>query len=201
MSDIKSPLGTRTFNSNQGMRQFEVPDYGNQPMQHADNMQQFDNSPESIAEFEKRVSEAKKEKRTGGRLSAAAKNRVEMLCVMSRMTREVVIDDNSYMLRTLKSKELKEVVSAIINLTGPDVAFETRKNFLARSIFQISGNDIDTFLGDDSLEAKFEFLDCLEESVITRLYGEYTVLADDSDKKYSIKKESDVKEVIEDLKK
>lgn len=202
MPEIKSSIGGKSYQSaGMGMRQFEVEDAS----QYQENLR--DRSVESrmasVNDLESQILESKKARSQGReRLNESAKRRIEMLCGVSRMTKELEIDGNIYALRTLKSKEIRDAVNASVKFDGSvDLSFETRKQFLARSLFQIAGTDINDFLNDDSFEAKLELLDNLEESIVSRLYAEYNKLSAESQEKYGIKNDTDVKGVIEDLKK
>ena len=202
MPDIRSEITNRNFPSTQNLRQFEVED-ASDPSYHSHEHQDIHAEQLKIAEMERKVAEARRAKVTGKeRLSEQAKRRIEMLTNISRMTKDVTIDGNVYSLRTLRSKELQEAIAASVKFDGSiNLTFETRKQFLARGLYKIAGTEISDFLNDDSLEARLEFFDYLEESIISRLYGEFQKLTSESEEKYGLKKESDVKEVYEDLKK
>lgn len=153
--------------------------------------------------------QARKEKiAKQNRLSDGAKKRIEMLCGMFSATKEVDIDGQTFVLRTLKGVELKEALVATAEFAGSvSLAFESRKQFLARSILSVAGNDVDAFLGvsandaDDFLEAKLEFIEELPEPIISRLYAEYSALDSESQEKYGMKTAEDVKQTAEDIKK
>ena len=153
--------------------------------------------------FDKGIKEARRAKATGReRLSEAARRRVEMLCGMFTATREIDLNGNIFIVRTLKSKENREAMMAAAEHDGTvGLAFEMRKQLLARALVQIAGTEVELFLGDDSVEAKLEFLDELEESILLSLYETYISLTNETNKKYSFKSEQDMKEVSEDLKK
>ena len=197
MPDIKSEITNRNFQSNQGLKQFEIEDASN-PSYH-----DHDSEGLRIAQMEQKITEARRAKASGKeRLTEQAKRRIEMLCNISRMTKDVTIDGNVYSLRTLRSKELQEVISASAKFDGSiNITFESRKHFLARGLYKVAGTDISDFLNDDSIEARLEFFDCLEEVVVSKLYTEFQKLTSESEEKYGLKKDSDVKEVYEDLKK
>jgi hypothetical protein len=158
---------------------------------------------EDFAAFEKKVSEARKAKITGkDKLSSSAKQRIEMLCQMSRASRSVDIDGNIFVLQTLKGKEQR---SAILDASAFDGSlespFEVRRQLLARSIVEIAGTEVELFLGDSSFEAKLEFIEELDEAVLIRLFNEYQILVREVRDKYTIKSDADAKEVVDSLKK
>ncbi|CAK9252392.1 unnamed protein product [Sphagnum jensenii] len=66
---------------------------------------------------------------------------------------------------------------------------------------KIAGTDTEMFLGDPSVEAVMEFLEELDEPVLSRLYAAYVELVNETNEKYAIKNEADVQEVAADLKK
>jgi hypothetical protein len=168
-----------------------------------DNIINKQNSFNDLSQIERAAREARQVRNTGkNRLSESAKRRIEVLCEMSRVTRSVNIDGNIFVLRNLKSKEQREAFVKIAEFDGTvQFAFEMRRQILARSLFKIAETDIELFLGDDSLDAKLEFLDELDESVISKLYDEYLELSKESSAKYIVNSDKVAQEVAEDLKK
>lgn len=160
-------------------------------------------SDESLEELESKMAVARKAKVTGRvRLTDSAKRRVEILCGLFKNTKEVDIDGNVFVLKVLKGKEIKQALVEASAFSGSvELPFETRKQFLARSLSQVAGTDIEMFLGDNSLEARLEFIEELDEPVLGALYGGYLTLVEESNKKYAIKTEDEAKEVTSDLKK
>lgn len=158
---------------------------------------------ENLYETERVIKEARVAKLHGkSRLGEGARRRVEMLCGLTRSTRTADIDGTTFSLRTLKNKEMREALLIASQFDGTvESPFEIRKQLLARSLYEVAGTDITLFLGDSSLESIYEFLDEMDENLLTRLYSEYLLLADEATKKFSIKSEVDAKEVVEDLKK
>ncbi len=214
MPNFESPIGGRKFASNT-MRNFEVPDeseYAAGPPQqnfeenfvreyHARDP--FMQPQKSEAEIEKEIRAAREAKRTGKeRLSDGAKRRIEMLLGMTRVTREVDISGNIFVLRTLKSKEMSDAIFEVSKVDGTTQApYEIRRQLLARSLTHIAGVEIEQFIGSNTLQSRLDFVDELDDSVLTRLYMEYTVLSSEARNKYAAKTEQEVKEVLEDLKK
>lgn len=159
--------------------------------------------PQSNASAFSNVAAARKLKATGKeRLGEAAKRRVEMLCGMFSLTRTVELGGQIFILRTLKGKEIKEsIMAASVHDGTVAVPFETRKQYLSRSLVQIAGTEVEMFLGDDSTEARLEFVEELPETILGVLFTEYLLLAEESSKKYGINNEATAKEVVADLKK
>jgi hypothetical protein len=125
-----------------------------------------------------------------------------MLIGMTRITRTAHIENNDYVLQTLKSKELREaVVSASLYDGTVQSPFEIRKQLLARSITQVAGMDFEQFVGSHELEAKLDAIEEFDHYLLGRLYDEYLTMVKEARDRYAIKTEDDAKEVVEDLKK
>lgn len=224
MPKFESPLGNKQF-AGQPMKEFDVPDEsGYTPPQshsHHPNQQNYVldeaalrdfnarmnptavSKQREISDVEKQVREAKNARRLGlERLSDGAKKRIEMLLGMTKLTRTVDIDGNQYVLQTLRSRETREALVAAAEFGGTvQFPYETKKQFLGRALIQVAGIDIEQFLNSNELEARLEFVEDMDHSLALRLYKEYVILSEESEKKYAIKTEAEVKEVVEDLKK
>lgn len=228
MAGYDSPLGKKTF-PGQPMREVTIPDESghasqqtgrlssNQQIQFDENalrefnarmnpqgnMPQIPTMTEDQAELEQQFRQARESKRLGReRLNDGAKRRIEVLIGMTRLTRTAHIENNDYVLQTLKSKELREaVVSASLFDGTVQSPFEIRKQLLARSITQVAGMDFSQFVGSPDLEAKLDAIEEFDHYLLGRLYDEYLLMVKEARDKYSVKDEAEVKEVMEDLKK
>lgn len=228
MVEFNSPLGNKKFSA-QVMKEYDVPDENNYPEQlTAPPMRQRQNVPpdmDAIRDFQARmhqiqgvdVDEERIEqervareiraeriaKKSGKeRLSDGARKRIEILIGMTRATRSFELDGNVYSLQTLKSREMREALFAASEFDGTVMyIFELRKQYLARSLTQVAGLEINQFIGSNTLEAKLEFIDDQDHAFLNRVYKEYVLLTTEADEKYAIKTAEDVKEVLEDLKK
>ena len=156
-----------------------------------------------LSEVEQQILNAKRARREGKeRLSDGARKRIEMLIGMTRMTREVDIEGQLYVLKTLTSEELRDAMTATAEFDGSvQFIFETRRQLLARSLTMIAGVDIDQFLNSYDLEDRLYMIEKLDHALLMRLYNEYTSLAGEAQARYSPKTDAQVKEVLEDLKK
>lgn len=216
MTSFDSPLGKKNFSSTQ-MKELDIPDENensfkgttrvdiNQIREFQSKLQR-DNMPiyeQDTAELEKQIRQAREDKKHGReRLSEGAKKRIEMLVGMTRGSRQVEIEGNNFVLRTLKSKEMREALTEAAQFDGTiQSPFEIRRQFLARSIVEIAGVSIEQFIGSNSAEDKCLFIDELDESVLNRLYDEYLILVKEFKDKYAIKTEEEIKEFIGDIKK
>jgi len=224
MPGIKSEIMNKTLPASQGLREFEVSDESGQEDENIQELEakfaqrgikldpstlQAMRAKQSMQpltmDVEKDIAAARQEKANPkrGRLTAAAKKRVELLSGLKRNTRTCLIGEYEYQLQTLKGIEIREAIMMAVMYEGTvELSFETRKQLLARSITHVAGNEIGMFLGDDSLEARLEFIgDELDERITSRLYEEYLSLLNEVTEKYAIKTEEDAKKVADDLKK
>jgi len=195
MSGFDSPLGKRNYNNNVQIREFSVGE------DLPPNMNEI-NSFNQKASFEE-MSSLKKDKMQGiQRLDPGAKRRIEILLGAVKTTREVDIVGNSYVLRTLRTKETQDAILAVSKFDGTvSFPYEIRKQMLSRSLVSIGGVDFDQFVGSSNLEDKCNFLDELDEALCNRLYDEYLILVDEVQNKYRINSKEDAEKVAEDLKK
>ncbi|CAB4196495.1 hypothetical protein UFOVP1290_15 [uncultured Caudovirales phage] len=227
MATFDSSIGKKKMAGPQ-MRQIDIPDDSNyseeyeespikrrqqlpQPPIDMNSIRDFQNkiqfndpdADDELANTEREFKQARDAKRNNKeRLNDGARRRIEMLVGMTKSSREIDIGGNIFILQTLKSKEMREAIIAASRFDGTvQSPFEIRKQLLARSLSQIAGIEAAQFVGADDIESKFAFVDELDEHVLNRLYDEYLILVKESRDKYSIKNDTDVKEIIEDLKK
>lgn len=226
MPNFESPLGKKSIAS-QPLKELDIPDesgytpppnekfiptvnrrYG-QPLDE-NSLNEFQarmeaqmNPDTGLSEAEREIRQARDAKRTGReRLSDGARRRIEMLVGMTRGTRTADIAGQTYVLQTLKSKEMREAIIVAATFDGTvQFPFEFRKQLLARALTQIAGVDINQFIGSVELEDRLVFLDEIDEALLDRLYAEYMEMVKEAKDKYSIKTDQDAKEVVEDLKK
>ena len=220
---FESPLGAKPISGPQ-MREYTVPDESgySPPQQQRPRdtgvpifddaaFQEFNTQihaqtaarPTQPSEVEQQFAEAKRLKREGKeRLSDGAKRRIEMLIGMTRLTRDVEIDGHVYRLKALSSKELGDALFAAADFSGTVLyVFEARKHVLARSLMIIAGVDIEQFLSSNDLADRLALIDELDHTLLIRLYNEYNIMAKESQDRYVLKTEEEVKEVLADLKK
>jgi hypothetical protein len=226
MPSFDSPIGSKKVAGN-ALREFDVPDEEMEQQlppavvrhrQRANAQANAGFDPNSIREFQNRMNmeneqsdadiereirQAKEAKRSGKeRLTDGAKRRIEMLLGMTRTVRNVQINENNFVLQTLKSKEMRDAITAASEFDNTvQSPFEIRRQFLSRSLVEVSGIPFDQFIGSNDLEARLAFIDELDDPLLNRLYDEYLSLVKEARDKYVIKTDEEAKEVVEDLKK
>ena len=218
MPKYESPLGDKQF-AGSSLKEYDIPDEEHyreqviQPPARPRGAPQLDESmirdfqnkfrEQNPEDFEREIRAAREAKRTGKeRLNEGAKKRIEMLVGMTRTTREFDIDGNIYILQTLRSKDMREAITAASVFDGTiGSSWEIRRQLLSRSIIQIAGVDFDQFVGSSNLEDKLDCIDSLHEALLNRIYTEYNLMVKEASDKYSIKTAEIAKEVVDDLKK
>ncbi len=139
---------------------------------------------------------------TGGvPIQPEAKERVEFLAGLGRMTKDVSIAGTVFSIRTLKARENRESIFAAAQVSRVETLFEGRCQQLARAIYKIDNVDIFYVLGTDELEARLHYVEELDENVANYLYDEFGSLNNEAVKKYGLKSEADVKEIVDEVKK
>ena len=209
MPSFDSPIGRKKI-TGQAMREFDVPDESEQSSQvrFRENPASYEAVPKQMnvssdEELEREIQYAREVKRTGReKLNDGAKRRIEMLIGMTQTTRQFSIGDNVFILRSLKSKEMKDALLAVSEFDGTIQApYEMRRQILSRSLTHVANVEIDQFIGSNTLESKMSFIDELDESLLGRIYDEYVLLSKESRDKFAIKNDQDAEEVVENLKK
>ena len=215
---ITSPLGSKTYTATSSQRMVEIPDESEHsyppqevppgyvipersasPYQQPQAYQQMHVSP---AEAEAQIREARRQKVSGeSRITPGAKQRIEYLANIGRLNRDVVVDGATFTIRTLKNKEMRDSFLAAAAVEAYDQMFEARRQQLARAMVAIDGKDIGLILGDESIEAKLNLIDEMDQNLITHLYSQFSLLNKEGDEKFSIKTDVEMKEVVEDIKK
>jgi len=228
MTGFKSPIGSKNFSS-PPMKEVVIPDesgsatsvgrrFGsNQPEQPQFNEQDLQNfldtqnarmnsAPTVTQEqlnLEQQFRDAREAKRLGReRLNEGSRRRIEMLIGMTQVTRNFNLDNNEYILRTLRDIEMREAIMSATVFDGTvQSPFEIRKQLLARSLVSIAGMDASQFFGSNEIEDKLQGLELFDHYLLGRLYDEYLLMVKEARNRYAIKNEADAKEVVEDLKK
>lgn len=156
-----------------------------------------------LSDLEREFKQAREDKKRGQTmLNEGARRRVEMLIGMTRQTRTADIEGNTYVLQTLKGKEMREAIMASSEFDNTvQSPFEIRRQFLARSLIVVANVPMDQFAGSNDLEAKLSVIDEMDDILLNRIMDEYNILIKESRSKYAIKTPEEAQEVSEDLKK
>jgi len=202
---MSSSFYKKTAEPQTKLREFNVGDPDEMPSipvtqpTYLQNSQGYELSPAERDELQKLRQETIANK---NKVGGHAKQRIELLANIGRLFKDVEIDGIVFSLRTLKAKESREAMLSIFKCTNDaDAAFEIRRQTLARAIFKIDGQDIESTLGGADFDLKLGLVDDMEETIITKLYNEFNELRHEVGVKYGIESETQAKEVAEDLKK
>jgi len=207
MGKINSPLGSQSFDSPE-LKKFVIDDASDSEYTASEqitNLQQSSLNGLSASELERLAREARNRRSQDEKqVSSVVKKRIEILAGLGRGTRDVIVENITFSLRTLKSYELQEAVKAIAKLdNGLDSSFEARNQILARAICKIDGQDIDIVLSSSRIEDKLDMVRELESSVAVYLHENYVALSKENSDKFKILSddEKDIKEAVKDLNK
>lgn len=188
-----SPLGSKqnTNQSQQPRKTFTVTDDTDFDIPGLPDLQpgvQVELSPQQFNAMQaaKQTAKAVQSKPT-----SEAKQRIELLTGIGRMTKEVVIDDHKFELQSLKAREMKEAVQVAANvIDSSQTVFELRAQQLARSLVRIDDHPVGLVLGTDSLEMRLYFINECEEKVVNILYSAFSDMSKEQDEKYGLKKDN-----------
>lgn len=194
MAKFESSIGSRTI-GNSDFRTFEVSDTSQEDVNELSDIE--------LRKLQQKAQQQKQDQLNKvERLSVSAKQRIEYLCGISTITRNVEINNIKFILKSLKNKEYKEALKEVAKVAGTiEEPFEMVKQMLCRSIVSIDGINFNDFLGSDQLQDKKDFIEELGMSLCNRLYSEFTLLNDEINKKFAINTSEKTDELIGDLKK
>lgn len=208
MSEIESPLGKKSFPTTTTKRVFTVTDDtqdDNAPLpqsiefQNNPGRQEVRLTPEQFNELQARRKEAQSNQR---KPTSEARQRVEILTGIGRLTKEVVIEEYKFTLQSLKSREMREIIKIVSQVAVPSEAmYEMRAQTLARSLVKIDDRPVGLVLGAATLEDIVEFINESEEHIVNQLFVAYNDMVKMHDAKFAVKNEQDAKEVAEEIKK
>lgn len=181
----------------------EMPEIQSMQDFYAKSMQEAPSGYElSVAEREELQKLRQETNKSQPRLGDYAKQRIEVLANIGRLTKNVELEGVVFTLRTLKDKEAREATMPIFNCKNDvEAALELRRQSLARSIYQIDGQDIETTLGGKDFNLKLQMIDSMEETIVTKLYNSFNELKQEVRVKFGLETEAKAKEVVEDIKK
>ena len=153
-------------------------------------------------EEELRLARQEKSRGRESPISQPVKTRIEFLADIGKMTRDVKIGENTFTLRTLKSRESREVYLFIMSANNKiDEAYNIKYYTLAYSLTKIDGQPLEFMVPIKIFEDRIKALEGMEDSLTDKLYQEYSALKTSSEEAYNLKTDEDVKEVSEALKK
>lgn len=186
MADLNSPLGRLTVAS-QGRKVLNIPDETHQEL--------IQPPPPTLEELQAA-------RHIKQRLSSSARERIELLSELGRLSEDVEFENHVFSIRSLKDKEMKSIAQMLaITEPGVETYFLSRDQVLARSIYKIDGQPIEMILSNGSLEAVLDLLDAMDDGVVEYLHNCYLEMIKKNKHKFEIKTEQEMKEVVEDIKK
>lgn len=143
-----------------------------------------------------------KKKHARDRLNEGAKQRIEILLGISRLTDDVEIDGTTFSIRSLKSKEQKAVIeyAAKENL-NISYLMEIRLYTLAHSIYEIDGQPVEIILGTNDVEMIADVINDMDESLVNHLYSRYEKMVKQNKNKLNPEENEKKEELTDEIKK
>ena len=209
MSEINSPLGKKTFNT-QGRKILSVSDESEDfdtkplpqsymPPQMQQQPQEVKLTPEQFNAMQARKNEIRMAQK---RPSSEARQRIEVLTGIGRLTIDTTIEGYKFTLQSLKSREMREIIKVVAQIETPaDAMYEMRAQTLARSLVKIDDQPVELVLGVDGIDGVVEFINDSEEHIVNKLYSAYTDMTKANENKFSVADAKDAQEVTEEIKK
>lgn len=206
MPDFNSPLGRRQFAAS-NQRVLTVPDEEmglNAKTLSAQAREIIQEEPQLATEKDIEVIQAARKARmlVNKKITPIAKERIEILTGLGRCIQKIEFEGITFSLRSLKDKEMREVVfmsNTCVNKV--DAYFEARLQTLARSIYEIDSQPISLVLSSDKLEDVINWLEDMDEGLVEFIHTHYLDMIKKNKEKFAIKNEDDAKEVVEEIKK
>lgn len=190
MTKIHSPIGSRIISNQQ--REYIVDDATDEEILKIREIE-----AERKRVLEQRANPDKE------RMSNDSKKRIEFLLGLTTLTKTVEISKTKFVLRTLKSNEQRDSLSAASKYieNGVEYLFEMRRQILARSLVSIEQMSFDDFIKSSDLNDKLSFVDEMDDTLVKILHSNYDALFKESQSKFGINSDEQAKEFVEDLKK
>lgn len=138
----------------------------------------------------------------GKRITSASKERMEILLNLGRLTKDVEVEGIKFSLRSLKSKEIQSITKMAEQLDSQiDSYFASRNNVLSRAIYAIDDQSLGDVLDKADGGAVLKWLDEMDDAILEYLHDAYLEMVKKNKKRFEIKSEEQIKEVVEELKK
>jgi len=156
---------------------------------------------EALGEL-KKVRNSSADKYAG--ISAAARQRVEILAGLGRVIDECDIEGTKFTMRSLKTVEEKEILKSIFEGEDSDrvsMNYKHRINALARAVTHIDGQPINLVLGSNDISVRIYLFSEMDEPVTDYMYKWFEKnIVEVGVGKFKLTQE-DVEGLVEDVKK
>ncbi len=198
---IESPLGRVNVSSGQKRSVISVDDPTDPVSPEGQYVQEPVEERRKAADARTLAEEAHRS-RTEERMEPGAKRRVEILLGLGRGIKDITIDNITFSLRTLKNIEWKEAIKAVAMADlAVEQAYEMRAQILSRSIFAIDNQPVEMVIGSQKFDDKVDFVQNLDEAVVSYLYDTYNKLVTENRAKFNLNTVEGAQEAVEEIKK
>lgn len=217
---VQSSIGNTSHRGNQ--RNYVVSDenLGEHPNPNVERHRPQQINPAMAAELRQQAAE--RENMAQNRAMQEARRRVEIITGLGRKTKDVTINNDqgklTFTLRSLKSFEqdaLSQVMESVdrISLPNGKISFtptgmhKIKLEALGHSLYLIDGQSVDVVLATvnedyiEQVEARKDLLREMDAALVDYLFIQYERLASETTDGYMPKSDSDLKEVVETIRK
>lgn len=190
------------FNSPEGRRTFAAPRKALLTISDESQHLTADEIEASQIEYQELQAQRKDVISSSKRITPSSKERMEILLNLGRFTKEVEVDGITFSLRSLNSKEVQVITRMGETIANRiDAYFSSRNNVLSRSIYAIGGASLEDVLGTSDSTTVLKWLDDMDDTILEYLHNEYLEMVKKNRKRFEVKTDEQVKEVVEELKK
>lgn len=200
---ISSQLGSVGINA-QNQRELVIDDQSDYESQIPNHLRNNPNirineqEAHELRNLSREAASAKKNERPPQR----AVSRLEVLVGIGRLTTEVEIDNAKFCLRSLKNKEIRDVINKSLTEENSFNQTMTLRNYtLAYSLFEIEGDSISNYIGSDDFDSRVELIEEFSSNTVDALWKAYNDMQDSYKKTINEDLGSDAKQVSDTIKK
>lgn len=172
-----------------------------EPEYHPAGYSEAVNKLDEIKELERMMEEDKLVKKEE-RASQSAVQILEILTGIGRLTQNVEIENIKFSIRSLKNKEMREILEKGLDAkTRFEEALLVRNYTLAYSIYKINDQPAELFMRTEDIDEKVALIDEMQSSIVSKLWEEYSKMLQSHNDSLKTGLGETPKEISENIKK
>lgn len=208
---VRSALGTSSFGE-KAPKSFVVEDESEFPADMPVTNPLFNHAAMKAApkmnheEVKQYREEVKKVNEGKGKITPQSRERIELILGLSKLYKEITIDDMIFKLESLSSRALTEAsisIAAFNKMYDNEVVQfnHLRADLLSRSLVEINGKPVEVVLGISTREELYEFILDMDDNAVALLFVGYHELKTKSDELQSVQNNKEVNKIVAEIKK
>lgn len=207
---ITSSLGSVSFgefDEERSNKRLVVSDESDEQSDLTSRLKELNSNIENVSNSkkltEKDLEKLREEKKSNiNKVDRSTINSLEVIIGIGRIIKDVLIEDINFSIRSLKSKEIKEVLRIGLKAKDKiDELYSVRSATLAYALYEINNIPLEVLLKDENIDAKLNFIEELDDFVAEKLYKEYTNMVKEYKKQAQQDLGSNMEEIVETIKK